>query len=179
MPTNPFARAQKRLENSTHYYWQLLEQAPVVTLQKQPEAGKWSPLQVMVHLAGAEEVGFSYLQRKLYTPLQSRSLLPGAIRALLLSIALKSPLKFKAPPALNQSPSNTTDPKALLAHWKKVRKDLYQYLEAVPAAVRDKPLFRHPAAGALNLEQMLNFMADHLDHHRRQLNIPEQKKVKL
>lgn len=169
MKTTRLASYWQALETSTTFYTDLLQKLPEKTLKSQPSRDKWSILQVIEHLIGAEESSLHYLQRKQYAPLHSKSFLPASIRAFLLSIALRSPLKFKAPKAIELYPSNTNKPEELLERWQQVRKEYKAYLEQVPASVEQKPLFRHPRAGALTLSQMLAFMAEHLDHHQRQV----------
>lgn len=159
----------KSLEAHTSYYWQLLETMPESQLKYQPAPDKWSILQVTEHLLGAEESSLYYLKKKNYTPLATRSILPAPIRSILLNIALRSPLKFKAPKVEALVPYNTTPPAEVLQRWKEVRKQLALYLEQAPKEAVGKPLFRHPFAGALSLPQMLQFMVEHLDHHRRQI----------
>lgn len=169
MKIKRLASPWQALEISTTFYTDLLQKLPEQTLKTQPIPGKWSILQVVEHLVGAEESSLQYLQRKQYAALQSKSFLPAGIRAFLLSIALRSPVKFKAPKAIELYPTNTNKPEELLKRWEQVRKEYKVYLEQVPATVEGKPLFRHPRAGALTLAQMLVFMAEHLDHHQRQV----------
>lgn len=166
-----FTLLWNKLEHNSEFYWQLLRDLPDQTLKQQPTQGKWSMLQIMEHLAGAEEIGLLYLKRKNYTPLQTKSLLPSGVRAFILHAALRSPLKFKAPQALEQYPTNTTDPQVLLQRWLKLRQSLKSYLEQVPKDKEDKMLFRHPTIGPLTLEQTLQFMSDHLIHHQKQVKL--------
>lgn len=167
--TNPlFSKEWLMLEKSTLYYRNLLQNLPLTTLMHKPTPEKWSLLEIMEHLAGAEGSALKYLEHKQYKPLKSSSLLPASFRAWLLHMALRSPLKFKAPKIEALNPSNKVDPKGLLQDWRSVRQGYYEYLEQVPEAVVNQPLFRHPRAGALNLHQMLQFMSDHLEHHKPQ-----------
>ena len=164
-----YAREWKRLENSSAAYWQILSSLPEETLKSKPADDKWSILQLMEHLVGVESSILLYLKRKNYSPLQSKSFLPQGVRAVLLTLALKSPLKFKVPNVEGISPSNTTAPQQLINRWHKTRGHLADYLEKVPEGLTNKPMFRHPTAGTLNLHQTLQFLAEHLEHHRRQL----------
>lgn len=163
-----FKAAWKQLHENSLFYWELLQELPADELKKKPAAERWSLLQIMEHLAGAEAAGLQYLQRKEYAVLQNRGFLPAGIRAMVLKLALLSPLKFKAPPVHATFPTNTTQPEALHTQWQQTRKGLAAYLEGIPTGKKDALLFKHPVAGPLTPHQMLVFMADHLQHHRRQ-----------
>lgn len=163
-----FKSEWKQLHNNSLFYWELLQELPADELRKKPDAGRWSLLQIMEHLAGSEAVGLQYLQRKEYALLQNRGMLPAGIRAIILKLALLSPLKFKAPPVLATFPTNTTQPEELFTQWQQTRTGLSAYLNGIPAGKKDALLFKHPVAGPLTPHQMLVFMADHLHHHRRQ-----------
>ncbi|AHM58948.1 hypothetical protein D770_03405 [Flammeovirgaceae bacterium 311] len=162
-------REWQKLQSQSKYYWHLLSSVPAAKLKQQPAPDQWSLLQVMEHMAGVEAVSLKYLLKKNYTPLTSRSYLPQSIRALLLNLALRSPLKFKAPPLEELKTTNNTTPEALLQQWHDVRSRLHAYLEEAPAAVLEKPMFRHPVAGTLTLQQMLAFLTNHMDHHHKQV----------
>lgn len=163
-----FKAEWKQLHEHSLFYWELLQELPEDMLKKKPDDSHWSLLQIMEHLAGAEAAGLAYLQRKAYDVPHNRSFLPAGIRAMILKLALLSPLKFKAPPVLATFPTNTTQPEALFNQWKQTRKALAAYLEGIPAEKKQALLFKHPVAGPLTPHQMLVFMADHLQHHRRQ-----------
>ncbi|WP_040398307.1 DinB family protein, partial [Cesiribacter andamanensis] len=156
-----------QLEQEGSYFQQLLLQQTEAVLKRQPAPDKWSALQVIEHLVGVETAATHYLLRKNYTPLMPRGL-PGPLRAFILMLALKSPLKFKAPAVEGLRPHNTSRPTELLERWKAVRTKLAGYVEALPADKQESLLFLHPLAGALSLRQTLQFMAAHMQHHRRQ-----------
>ncbi len=170
MKIRRLATPWRNLENETYFYWELLQQMPEQKLKAKPLPDKWSILEVIEHLIGAEEAGLQYMLRKQYTPLQSRSFLPAGIRSVLLTLALRSPLKFKVPKQIENIPTNSSKPEALLQHWKDMRGQFKDYLEKVPPNAEDQPLFRHPRAGPLTLSQTIGFMAEHLHHHQRQVN---------
>ena len=163
-----FKAEWKQLHEQSLFYWELLQELPEDMLKKKPDNSHWSLLQIMEHLAGAEAAGLQYLQRKDYAVLQNRGFLPAGIRAIILKLALLSPLKFKAPPVLATFPTNTSEPEELYTRWQQTRKGLASYLEGIPAEKKQALLFKHPVAGPLTPHQMLVFMADHLQHHRRQ-----------
>jgi hypothetical protein len=74
------------------------------------------------------------------------------------------------PKQIENIPTNSSKPEALLQHWKDMRGQFKDYLEKVPPNAEDQPLFRHPRAGPLTLSQTIGFMAEHLHHHQRQVN---------
>ncbi len=169
MENQKFIDEWRQLQKCTHYYWDLLQQTPEAVLKRQVHPDKWSILQIAEHLAGAETAGIQYLLRKQYEPIHNNSFMPAKVRALLLRLALKSPLKFKAPPILATFPTNTSNPATLLNQWQTVRNKLGNYVDNLPREKEQALLFRHPSAGPLNLKQTLSFMADHIKHHRKQV----------
>jgi hypothetical protein len=174
-----YAREWQLLEKNAHFYQTLLLEVPEPVLRRQPAPEQWSILQVMEHLLAVETATVHYLLRKNYTPLQPRGL-PHALRAFLLKLALASPLKFKAPPLASLQPHNTSRPGEVLEHWHSIRQKLGSYIEALPADKEKSQLFRHPLAGGLNLHQTLQFIAEHMQHHRRQVDaLLKQQNVKL
>jgi uncharacterized damage-inducible protein DinB len=163
-----FTSEWNHLHSRSEFYWHLLKTLPEEVLKHTHVPGQWSLLQVMEHLAGVEAASLQYLLKKNYSPLSSKNYLPQGVRSLLLRLALKSPLRFKVPPVAALQPPNTTPPAVLLRQWQGIRNKLGRYLEEAPADVVNKPMFRHPRAGALSLQQMLTFITDHMDHHRKQ-----------
>lgn len=92
----------------------------------------------------------------------------GIVRDILLSFALKSKIKFKAPPLVANIPEDYsfTD---LMKKWETVRSTFNEYIDNFPNEYLDKEILKHPIAGWLNLAQTLNFLQNHFDHHKVQI----------
>src|SRR5690606_13348970 len=104
------------------------------------------------------------LEKKILKPAK----LGTKIRAMLLSIALKLPIKFKAPKVLGEMPARIDVPK-VLETWQKTREKLKDILESFPEETLPQEIFFHPRAGKLTVRQTLSFLLDHHRHHQDQL----------
>lgn len=136
--------------------------------RRKPAPDKWNNLEVIEHLTISENGIASFFDK--YPPAQSkyRTTLKGRLRAWLLKISLKSPLKFKVPlPALE--PKGNLTPEELTARWDKARERLKAHLDAIPADMKDFTMFKHPFAGPLTMAQTLTFMGEHIRKHIKQL----------
>lgn len=167
MNNSAYRQEWQHLHSSTSYYKGLLN-LPEAALRQKPPGNAWSLLQILEHMVGIEKAVLSYLKKKEYTAIPDKGTLPNRLRALLLSLALKSPLRFKVPRVEGLSPANTTPPAALAREWQAVRDELADYVEKFPEKLEGKAVFRHPRAGGLSLRQTLQFITDHMNHHRRQ-----------
>ena len=134
-----------------------------------PDPECWSYCQVMNHVMNSEEGSLSYVKKKLGDPSTlTRAGLRNSIRSVMLSIALRSPFRFRAPAVL-PPPSNDLEWDEQRARWEEIRVEWRGILEKYPAELLGAEIFRHPVAGRITIGQTLVFMQEHLDHHRRQL----------
>jgi uncharacterized damage-inducible protein DinB len=137
---------------------------------RRPRAdGGWSVLQVLNHLALAEQHTLFYIHKKMQDP----SKLPpaGALsfwRMAIVVVALRSPYKAKAPERTAHPEADTTLA-AVREHWDGVRRDWQHLVDEFPASLLDRAVFRHPRVGLVSLPHTLGFLQAHLDHHRRQI----------
>ncbi|OON70285.1 DinB family protein [Hymenobacter sp. CRA2] len=173
------------MNNRLHLRFEQLERATEQLLQDAerlgeraytaPAAGQWSAAHVVHHLA-ASEVGIGqYLQHKLLEQDQLRKGNLGMkLRAALLRLMLRLPgLKFKAPSrvaALTPTDTQELPPLAdMRQQWGSTRRHLEQLLNEFPGPLLHRAIFKHPRVGMLTIEQTLDFMLDHVLHHRQQL----------
>lgn len=160
----------ERLEVLRQAYEQTLMQASVAQQEFKPATGGWSMLQVIRHLLTAEELSTDYLVKKNYTNAYKKGGLGTRLRSGLLSLMLRSPLKFKAPRILAaMEPQEGLKVEPLLAEWKNSREKLRAYLEGFPEEKLAFEIYRHPRSGWLTIVQTLQFFEDHLRHHQQQL----------
>lgn len=164
----------EQLENATQ---QLLQSAEHLgpRAYTAPAPGQWSAAHVVHHLLSSEAGIGQYLQQQLRA--QDR-LRPGnlgmKLRATLLRVLLRLPgMKFKAPgrvAALTPTDAAELPPLAdMRRQWAGTRRQLEQLLNEFPGPLTRKAIFKHPRAGLLTIEQTLDFMLDHVLHHRQQL----------
>lgn len=141
------------------------------TLNRKPADGGWSALQVMQHLLLSEEGSVKYVKKKLsFNPELEQAGFFSAWRAFLLDFYFMLPLKFKAPPGVGDDVLPTgSDFKQVSERWLSSRKALREYLESLPPGMFQKSIYKHPFAGRMSLEGMLQFFDGHFERHRKQI----------
>lgn len=141
-------------------------------LSRQPGPGQWSVLQIMQHLMIAETGSVKYLQKKLsHQPQLKKAGIQESLRVWLLRIYTWLPFKFKAPaPVAEDKFEKGASFQDVAAQWQASRLALREFYATVPRAYFDKSIYRHPFAGYLTLDGVLDFFAVHIDRHRRQIN---------
>ena len=95
--------------------------------------------------------------------------MPGSSGNALVWTVLKTGLKVKNP-VPEAAPDRDISHEQLEAAWEQARTDLRAFLEALQEAELKDAAYKHPIAGPLNVEESLEFLVGHLDHHLRQLN---------
>lgn len=140
-------------------------------LNRAPEPGAWSIVQVVGHLVLAESGTLDYIAKKIQAPPEK---IPGAgissaLRSWALGAALASPLRRKAPER-SRPGGEPESLESVRGRWDAVRDRWRERLESYPDALMRKAIFRHPFAGRLSMPQTLRFVDDHLRHHVRQID---------
>lgn len=140
-------------------------------LNHQPTPESWSVLQVLQHMMLVENASQKYVQKKLsYNPKLSKANLGTVWRMFILKSYNWLPIKLKAPSYVNE---NNFAEKATLAdvaaQWQTQRQHLQDFLVALPEAIFDKEVYKHPLAGRLSLLGMLRFYEGHFDRHYKQI----------
>ncbi len=140
------------------------------TLNRAPEPGAWSILQVIAHLTKSEGGTLQYIKKKTQDPqaLPKTGLVPW-LRIGVLIVGIRSPFKFKAPKATADVPERGDFQAASLA-WAEVREDWREFVDAFPAVLNDRTIFRHPFVGLLGPAQTMIFLNEHLGNHARQIS---------
>ena len=146
-----------------------LKQYPDDLLNKKPSDKAWSPIQVMEHLMISEEASLKYLQKKTLDTSKSHNAgLKGKWRLFITKAMFGTPFTFKAPTLLNP-----TNKYATLAEvetsWNKIRSDLFQLLNKLPAKELEKDIWKHAIAGKMNIYHMVEFIDFHFNRHRKQI----------
>ncbi|GAB2952670.1 hypothetical protein GCM10027048_17330 [Hymenobacter coalescens] len=140
-----------------------------------PAPGQWSAAHVVHHLVTSEAGIGQYVQHKL---LEQDQLAQGdfamKLRATLLRVLLRLPgFKFKAPSRLaDLTPADAAQLPPLAEmrrQWASARRQLEQLLNEYPSRLTHRAIFKHPRVGMLTIGQTLDFMLDHVLHHRQQL----------
>jgi uncharacterized damage-inducible protein DinB len=139
-------------------------------LNRPPQPDKWSVVQVLYHLIQSDRLITAYIKKKMISEGElARTDIRTWFRMLLLQMALRGPFKFKAPPMVAQVPDFETLA-VIKSAWSQSDQDFQAMLEAFPPHLLSREIFRHPYSGHLNIQQTLDFMADHFSHHLKQVN---------
>ena len=139
------------------------------TLNRKPDPATWSVLQVIAHVTKSEGGTLRYIKKKTQDPgaLPKAGIVPW-FRIAVLVVGIHSPFKFKAPEGIADVPE-TADFQAASLAWAEVREDWREFIDAFPAALNDRVIFRHPFVGLLGPAQVMIFLNEHLGNHVRQI----------
>lgn len=138
-------------------------------LTKKPDSNSWSVAEVAMHLVVAEGGALAYMRKKLEFGGHAKSSLGAAIKQRLLNVAISAPIKFKAPPVADIKESESVSFADATDRWKSQRAELLKEYEAMEDAIVEHELFKHPAAGKLNVLQSVKFMRGHMNRHIKQM----------
>src|SRR5215217_7628607 len=168
MPKSKVNLQFEKLESTRMKLWSRLRDLDNSILQFRPANDKWSILQILFHLNSSESNSVKYIRKKS----QGGSSIPkssfiSSLKSFVLSAALRF-LKWKKPAVLPDPPENLSTSEVINT-WNETRIQLKQLLEKLPDDMLDRNIFRHPAAGRINMKDALKFMQDHFDHHLKQI----------
>ncbi len=132
---------------------------------------KWSINLLIYHLYIVEKSVMDYINYKRgESELKSKKANFSTYwRSFLLKIALKLPLKFKVPKKVPGFPDEI-DFIQTKNDWGKTQIEFEEFLKNFPKELRGKEVFKHPLAGRITIEQTIDFIADHHQHHQKQMN---------
>ena len=156
---------------------QLLDQAGAMI--EKPDtwlAGKgeedWTRHELLYHLYLTEKGTLAYLKKKMAEEVEPpKASFKSHLRSYLLNRFMKSKTrKAKAPkiadPRQNKTPQDVSQ---LVDQFRDLRDDWYQFVDSQRELYWKKAVFRHPYAGRLNGEQMMNFVNLHFQRHLDQM----------
>jgi uncharacterized damage-inducible protein DinB len=159
-----------RLEQQLDY---LLQKVKTLRSEQQnfkPDAHAWSILQIFRHMMQSEGQINKYLRKKILGIATTRKAgFVNSFRSAILNFAMRLPLKFKVPDAIQVEFEERYDYEKLTADWKLLRNEISEFLEAVDEETAEKEIFRHPVVGRMSLLQGLEFMQIHLERHTKQV----------
>lgn len=163
----------KEFNQLQHQLDVLLQQVKPFTHQQQnfkPGGTSWSMLQICRHLIQSETQINKYLRKKILGAGKvEQAGVRAFFRSLVLTIAMRLPLKYKVPDAIAVDLAEDYSYEVLSADWKALRTEIRDFLEDIDEAIAKKELFRHPLLGKMSLVQGLRFMNEHVARHSRQL----------
>ena len=133
--------------------------------------GKWGAIQHLAHIVGSETAGLTYMKKKMGGASNAGDAgFMGGIRLAVLSFALSLPIKFKAPPVL-QEPDSYITKEDFFQRWESLRKEYELFLDGLDSDHVHSKLYKHPAVGRMSVIQALEFMAIHLERHIKSVRI--------
>ena len=139
-------------------------------LNYKPSENEWSISQVIEHLIESETGTNKYVNYKLKNiDEQPKAGLKSYLSSRALNKNMKSDKKFKVP-TLFSEPEIGNDYNQLKEKWDNSRMFLIKTVETFPAEKMNRAIFKHTAAGLLNINQTLSFLINHLNHHIPQID---------
>jgi uncharacterized damage-inducible protein DinB len=130
-----------------------------------PEA--WTVVQVGHHVVQVEQRTADAIKK--HRGMRSgKRRLHHRLGNLLLWLVFKTGLRVKNP-VPEVAPDADVDLAQLLEAWERARTDLEEVLSEVKERGLQYAAFKHPVGGPLTVEQALDFLVMHLDHHLRQI----------
>lgn len=141
------------------------------SFHQQAKDGGWSIQQVLLHLLQVQQATLDMLKNSTKkTEKHKKADMKNRLTFIGLKVALMSNFKFKAPKMISKVDNQVTLHQ-IKKEWKGVQESFYQFLNEFPEQFQNKLILKHPVAGWLTLNQAIDFLLDHLKHHRRQIEL--------
>jgi len=154
-----------------------LENLNNVTLNIKPGKDKWSLAQTLFHIIKGEQYVFISLLNSVKPDTELENVgLSSSVKFFILKSALKTNIKFKAPPIARKVPESV-NVNELLSKWNKIRTGINEVCLNIPKDKLNKGVFKHPYVGLINLNQTLDFLVFHLKHHLKQIEKEKSYKI--
>ncbi|MCA6078568.1 DinB family protein [Fulvivirga sedimenti] len=130
---------------------------------------KWSPVQILYHVKLSEQLSIGYLSRKIQViDTLPKTSFRQTYRSWLLTLALRSPLKFKAPSVVSEIP-DIPDYNILKLEYNDLRTELEKVMSGIQPDQVNRSIMKHPRSGPINILQTMDFFQSHFQHHERQI----------
>lgn len=146
-----------------------LQTADIKKLNTPPAAGKWSVAQIIYHLNKGESNSVIYVSKKMKDVNNlKKSGIYERLKMLAVKIAFALPFRYKAPAVLGDMPKDVNY-NEIIVKWEETRKRLKELIAFMPEDMLSMKVFKQPAAGRLDIYQMLDFMQTHFNRHMKQV----------
>lgn len=157
------------LEGTRMSLLEKLKNVDISKLNTSPAEGKWSVAQVIYHLNQAESNSVIYVSKKMKDVNNlKKSGLYEKLKMLVVKLTFILPIKYKAPAILGEMPQSVNY-NEIIIKWEETRKRLKGLIAAMPEDMLSMKVFKQPAAGRLDIYQMLEFMQTHFNRHVKQV----------
>lgn len=158
------------LEAKKAAFLQLISTATQEQRLYKPTEKAWCMLQVGHHALLAEAGAANFMLTRQPMNVSRWQKIKSRMNSLMLTVFLKSPLKFKAPKVVLPPAEEQLLPlEQLEIQWAEARQQLLQYLGNFDETKLSYSVFKHPFVGPLTIAQTLDFMTEHISHHIPQL----------
>lgn len=169
------------MNRKLEYHFDRLEQIKTEILSKISDltdkdlelsaVGKWSLAQVLMHIITSEQLALNYMRKKsLGIDQLEKSGALEPLKLLLLKISQRLPIKYKAPKVIVEKTPTFPNKTEMVNIWDGDRRQLKLFLSGIAERDIDKKVFKHPIAGMFNAAQGLDFLREHIIHHKPQIN---------
>lgn len=159
-----------RLEKQRQAYTTQIHSLSAEQQAKKPAENQWSAAQLYYHLWKVEQ---TVLQSILDNMASDRKRRPISFntryRSFLLNLFLSLPIKFKVPKMIGAMPEEINLAE-VEKNWQDTRSSWQKLLTDYPTDLLDKEIFKHPRAGVITIGQTLQFLIEHANHHKNQMN---------
>lgn len=152
-------------------FTEIINSLPESVKSKPTNPERWNVSQVLEHVIVSERGTLGYLIKKTSSgwedlPIGTEE---NAHESIKLHDALVSDKKWAAPSILPE-PLGERSFEDQFAFWDGIRAKYEEFLGALDPNFYDREVFRHPFAGRLTLWQTLDFLTNHIVHHKYQIN---------
>jgi len=151
------------------YLFESIGNLSVEQLNSKPAKEAWSVGQVIWHLYVVEKNVVKLIFKRLEEKEKLEQInMSNSLRTYFLNMALRSPIRFKAPEIIADAPSQIEYP-LLKEKFKNIDQQWFEVIQAIPEDEIYKSIFIHPRAGKMNFFQTLQFLKEHLKRHIKQV----------
>lgn len=161
------AELYDRLEEQRAQFLGTLDDLSAEQLSFRAKPDAWNVMQVGHHVVlGEQRTAISIKKHRGMRSGKRR--LHHRIGYILVWGVLKTGLRVKNP-VPEAAPNTDIDLAELREQWEKARGDLAEVLSEVKERGLDYAAYKHPVGGPFSVEDALEFLVAHLDHHLRQV----------
>jgi uncharacterized damage-inducible protein DinB len=172
----------EKLQSETKLLLKEVSSLSSVTYHHKPADGKWSISQILTHILTSERLSLSYMRKKSLgvDELENEGILEQ-IKFFILKLSQRFPFRYKAPRQVIEQTPAPLSYGDLVRQWEALRLELHQFLSQIPEENIRKKIYKHPRVGMLDANHALQFLGEHLNHHKPQILsiIHDQKRKKM
>jgi len=161
----------ENLERKQIKLFDLISALAPETYYQQHTPNSWSIAQTANHLYLSEKGSLAYLTKKIKYPDTIPAFqIKSWLAVMMLKFSFYSPIRFKAPPAINMwAEQPLLSQTEIIEKWKANRKALIDFIKSNHPLFGSHLVYKHPFVGRMTMYQMLIFFNDHMNRHLKQI----------